>query len=218
MSKETKGVIFDLDGVLVDTAKYHFRSWIRLSRELGFELDHKVEERLKGISRMDSLEIVLAEGGITNFNQEEKERLTAQKNTWYLESLEGLDRDVILDGVITFLEKLKAKKIPIAVGSASRNATTILHKLDMAHYFVSIVDGNHVIHTKPNPEVFINAARDLQLSEKDCTVFEDSQKGIKAAKEGGFRVIGVGDEKNLNEAEFVIKGFEGLEVADIMAF
>ncbi len=216
MSKEIKGIIFDLDGVLVDTAKYHFKSWIKLSAELGFELTPVVEEKLKGISRMDSLNIVLESGGIS-CSEEEKKAMAEKKNTWYLDSLEGLDNDVILEGVLSFLDAVKSHNIPMAVGSASKNATTILSRLDMTDYFVSIIDGNHVQKTKPDPEVFVNAARDLQLEEASCLVFEDSQKGILAAKTGGFRVIGIGEKTALKEAEAVISGFQGVKVEDVMA-
>lgn len=217
MSDTIRGMIFDLDGVIVDTARYHFESWVKISQELGFELTDKVEESLKGISRMDSLDIVLSEGGIT-CDEIEKKNLAKKKNDWYLESLEDLERDVILEGVIPFLDKVKFNKIPMAIGSASKNATTILNRLGMAHYFVSIVDGNKVKHTKPDPEVFINAARDLQLEENACVVFEDSQKGIKAALQGGFRVIGIGEKSVLTEAEAVIPSFVGIEVTDILTF
>lgn len=216
MSKEIKGIIFDLDGVLVDTAKYHFRSWIKLSDELGFQLTPAIEERLKGISRMDSLNIVLESGGI-QCTEEEKKAMAEKKNNWYLESLKGLEKDVILEGVLSFLNAVKSKNIPMAVGSASKNATTILRRLDMTHYFVSIIDGNHVLKTKPDPEVFVNAARDLQLEEASCLVFEDSQKGILAAKTGGFRVIGIGEKAALNEAEAVISGFLGVKIEDVIA-
>lgn len=200
--------IFDLDGVLVDTARYHFKSWVKLCDELlGFSLDIKIEEQLKGISRMDSLNIVLSQGGIQK-TEEEKKALTKIKNDWYLESLKNLDNSVVLPGVIPFLNTLKADGIPLAVGSASRNARTILTKLGMDKYFVSIVDGNDVIHTKPNPEVFINAARNLQLAESSCVVFEDSKKGLQAAKTGGFRTVGIGHEEVLTEAEAVIPNFK----------
>ncbi len=212
---EIKGFIFDLDGVIVDTAKYHFLSWVRLADKLGFELNTQVEERLKGISRMDSLNIVLEEGGI-EATEDEKIQLAKQKNDWYLESLKDLDDSVVLEGVIPFLESLKAEGIPLAVGSASRNATRILHKLEMQHYFRSIVDGNMVIKTKPDPEVFINAARDLQFREDHCIVFEDSKKGIKAAKTGGFKVIGIGKKDVLTEADTVIEHFIGHNYRSIL--
>ncbi len=210
------GFIFDLDGVLVDTAKYHFRSWQRIADSLDFTLDTEVEEQLKGISRMDSLNIVLKEGGLTR-TDEEKFKLTEKKNNWYLESLRDLDDSVVLSGVPAFLENIKSLDVPMAVGSASRNATLILERLGMTHYFRSIVDGNMVMKTKPDPEVFINAARNLQIKESNCIIFEDSQKGIKAANTGGFRVIGIGSPEKLTEAEAVIPGFENQNYESILA-
>ncbi len=210
-----RGIIFDLDGVLVDTAKYHFRSWIRISEHLGFKLNPNLEEQLKGISRMDSLNIVLDSEGISK-SEDEKLELAKMKNDWYLQSLEDLNDSVVLPGVKEFLNELSEMGIAMAVGSASKNATRILHKLDMASYFVSIVDGNLVEQTKPHPEVFLNAARDLQLPENECLVFEDSQKGLIAAKAGGFYSVGIGDEEVLKEADLVISGFDGRRFAEIL--
>lgn len=204
--KEIKGFIFDLDGVIVDTARYHFMSWKKLAGTLGFDLDDKIEERLKGISRMHSLEIVLDAGKIES-SQEEKVKMAAQKNDWYLDSLKDVDDSVVLPGVFPFLEGLKTGGYKLAVGSASKNATTLLTRLDMTDYFVTIIDGNMVEKTKPDPEVFINAARDLQIREDHCMVFEDSVKGIKAAIKGGFNVIGIGQETILGEADAVIPSF-----------
>ncbi len=211
-----RGFIFDLDGVLVDTARYHFKSWQRIAESLNFTLDTDVEEQLKGISRMDSLNIVLREGGLSKTG-EEKLELTEKKNNWYLESLRDLDNKVVLAGVSAFLENLKSLDVPMAVGSASRNAALILGRLRMTHYFQSIVDGNMVKNTKPNPEVFINAARNLQIKESDCIVFEDSQKGIKAANTGEFRVIGIGSPEKLDKAEAVIPGFQNQNFESILA-
>jgi len=213
---EIKGLIFDLDGVLIDTAKYHFRSWIKLADTLGFTLNDKIEEQLKGISRMNSLEIVLKQGNIT-CSEEEKIKMAAQKNDWYLESLSDVDDKVILDGVIPFIEYSAAKNIPMAVGSASKNASFLLEKLGMTHYFKSIVDGNMVRKTKPDPEVFINAARNLQLREEHCMIFEDSNKGIQAALTGGFQVIGIGKRENLAEAHEVIPSFVGHNYDSVVA-
>lgn len=205
-----------MDGVLVDTAKYHFKSWEKIADKLGFHLNEKVEEQLKGISRMDSLEIVLKEGNIS-CTKEEKVALAKQKNDWYLDSLKNLDDSVVLSGVIPFLNSLKEEKIPLAVGSASKNATLILERLGMTSYFISIVDGNLVIKTKPDPEVFMNAARDIQLKETDCVVFEDSQKGIIAAKTGKFKVIGIGNPSVLRMADAVIPSFNGYDFSSIIS-
>jgi len=211
-----RGIIFDLDGVLVDTAKYHFKSWEKIADSLGFEIEKEIEEQLKGISRMDSLEIVLNQGGI-NCSPEEKIELAEKKNNWYLESLKDLDDSVVLPGVTPFLDGLRSLKVPLAVGSASKNATLILERLAMTFYFVCVIDGTMVTKTKPDPEVFINASRNLQLKESDCIVFEDSQKGIVAAKTGGFKVIGIGQPSNLDKADAVIPDFRGQDYLSILA-
>ena len=210
-----RGVIFDLDGVLVDTAKYHFRSWIKTSEYLGFKLNPNLEEQLKGISRMDSLQIVLDSVGLLK-SEAEKIELARLKNDWYLESLKQVNDSVILPGVKDFIGDLSQKGIPMAVGSASKNASRILKKLNLSRFFVSIVDGNLVKHTKPHPEVFLNAARDLQIPEDECLVFEDSQKGLLAAKAGGFHSVGIGDIDVLKEADIVISGFNGISFGEIL--
>jgi len=213
---EVKGFIFDLDGVLVDTAKYHFRSWQRISDSLGFSLDNKVAEQLKGSNRTASLEIVLDAGNI-KATENEKTVLAKKKNNWYLDSLKNLDHSVVLPGVSDLLNQLANKGIPMAVGSASRNATIILERLGMSHYFRSIIDGNMVMRFKPDPEVFTSVARDLQLREDQCVIFEDSQKGIRAANEGGFRVIGIGSETHLNQANAVIPSLVDQNYQSILA-
>jgi len=208
--------IFDLDGVLVDTAKYHFNSWVRLADKLGFSLEAELEEQLKGISRMASLDIVLEHGG-KQADEEERLSLATLKNQWYVESLLNVGEEVILPGVVEFINQLKTENVAIAVGSASKNAKTVLSKLGLDSQFVSIVDGNDVDKSKPDPEVFLNAARDLQYAESDCIVFEDSKKGLIAAKKGGFRAVGVGKEEILGEADFVINGFENIDYGQILS-
>ncbi len=208
--------IFDMDGVLVDTADYHFETWRRLAEKLGFVLGDNMREQLKGISRMASLAIVLEYGGI-KVSENEQKKLADLKNKWYIESLDEVSHKVVLPGVINFLHSLREMGVECAVGSASRNAAITLKSLELDDLFVSIVDGNDVIHTKPNPEVFKNAARDLQYKESDCIVFEDSQKGVKAAKEGGFNCVGIGDKNSLKAADIVISGLEAANYSHIVS-
>jgi len=208
--------IFDMDGVLVDTADYHFESWRKLADHLGFVLADDMKEHLKGISRMASLAIVLDNGGI-QVEETEKENLASLKNEWYIESLNEVGDEVVLPGVVNFLHHLRDIGVKFAVGSASRNAAITLKCLGLDDLFVSIVDGNDVLHTKPNPEVFRNAARDLQYKEADCIVFEDSQKGIKAAKAGGFFCVGIGDRNALKAADIVITGIAAANYGHIVA-
>ncbi len=209
-------IIFDMDGVLVDTAHFHFLSWQKLAIHLGFALDNIYREKLKGISRTDSLEIVLSAGNVTA-NEKEKDEYKFLKNKWFLDSLQGLDREIILPGVINFLDYLQTQNIKKAVGSASANANTIIKESALSEYFDIVIDANMVYKTKPYPEVFLNAARDLQKAECECIVFEDSNEGIEAAKRGGFKVVGVGQESVLTAADYVIKSFVGIDLENIIA-
>ena len=209
-----KACIFDLDGVLVDTAKYHFQSWKKLTAQLGFTIEDSIEERLKGVSRMDSLNIILNEGGY-NASEEEKIALAKQKNDWYLESITDMNSDEVLNGVIDFLENLKENGVKMAVGSASKNAKPIIEKVGIGKYFETIVDGNMVSKTKPDPEVFLNAASDLDVDPSEAIVFEDSFKGIEASNTGGFYSVGIGLDENLSNAKVVIPNFIGQTIDSI---
>ena len=200
MGAEWQGAIFDLDGVIVDTAKYHYKAWKRLADQLGFEFTEHDNERLKGVSRMQSLEILLEIGGM-DAKPEEKERMAEKKNQWYVESLEAIDQNELLPGSLEYLTLLKKKDVRIALGSASKNALLILNKLQITHFFDAIIDGTCVSKAKPDPEVFVKAAEALNLLPRQCTVFEDSQAGIDAARTAGFRVVAVGSETVLKGAD-----------------
>lgn len=206
-----KACIFDLDGVLVDTARYHYLSWKRVANKYGYDFDESQNESLKGISRMKSLELILNWGNI-NLSPNEKSAAANCKNEWYVEFVNGMSSDEIQPGVIEFLNELKANKIAIALGSASRNSMLCLSRIELLHYFDVIVDGNKVETAKPDPEVFLKAARELHLSPQSCVVFEDSKAGIEAANQGGFFSVGIGDKKNLNNANMVIPGFSGFRL------
>ena len=185
-----KGAIFDLDGVIVDTAKYHYLAWRSLASKLGFEFTEADNERLKGVSRMRSLEILLEVGGI-EASAQEKEQMAKEKNEAYVKSLQNLDKNELLSGAEQYLIKLKNEGVKISLGSASKNAPLILEKLGITHLFDAIVDGNCVSNAKPDPEVFLKAAEMLGLAPQDCCVFEDSQAGIEAARRAGCGVIAV---------------------------
>jgi len=203
---ELKLAIFDLDGVIVDTAKYHYLAWKRLAQELGFDFTERDNERLKGVSRTRSLEILLAVGGQQK-TEEEKLHLAAKKNTWYVEYIMQMDASEILPGVLPFLQALKANKITIALGSASKNARTILERVGITSFFDVIVDGNLVTKAKPDPEVFTLGAQLAGVPPQSAVVFEDAQAGIEAALRAGMTVIGVGDPQLLQGAHHVIPGF-----------
>jgi beta-phosphoglucomutase len=199
------GAIFDLDGVIVDTAKYHYLAWKRLAQELGFEFKELDNERLKGVSRMKSLEILLELGGLS-FSNDEKLLLADKKNNWYVEYISAIDESEILKGAKEYLLKLKNSGIKIALGSASKNAPAILNRLKITNLFDSIVDGNKVSKAKPDPEVFLIAAKELGLEPHECVVFEDAEAGITAAKAAGMRTVGIGNRELLMEADIVVKG------------
>lgn len=210
-----KGFIFDLDGVLVDTVDYHYASWEKLAKQLGFKLQPTIKEKLKGISRMDSLELVLKQGKI-KASAKQKIAYAAQKNEWYLEFLENLNDKVILKGVKTFIEKSQKAKIKLTVGSASKNATSILQKTSLKDSFIEIVDGNHVKYPKPHPEVFLKAAKAMKLKPQECIVFEDSNKGLQAAVTGKFRRLGIGEAINLDNAEVVMSDLSYIKPRQII--
>jgi beta-phosphoglucomutase len=211
-----KAFIFDLDGVVVDTAKYHYLAWKRLAEELGFFFSEKANERLKGVSRMQSLEILLEVGGL-KFDDDKKLELAARKNGWYVEYIMQMTPQEILPGVIDFLEITKSKGIKTALGSASKNAPTILERINLTKYFDVIIDGNEVSKAKPDPEVFLKAAQELNIKPNECIVFEDAEAGVEAALNGNMHSVGVGDDKILNKAEIVIPGFNNIKIETFLA-
>ncbi|HET9623668.1 MAG TPA: beta-phosphoglucomutase [Kofleriaceae bacterium] len=204
-----RGVIFDLDGVLVDTAHHHFRAWQRLADELHIAFTRADNERLKGVSRMRSLDLILELGGV---RLDDAARLAAaeRKNAWYLELIAGITPNDLLPGVAAFLGFLRERGVKIALGSASKNAAAILDKLGVAPLFDAVVHGGHVTRAKPDPEIFLTAARALGVPATQCVVFEDASAGVEAGKRAGMTVIGVGDPAVLTEADLVIAGFPAL--------
>lgn len=210
-----QGCLFDLDGVLVDTAKYHYQAWKRLAQELGFEFTEIHNERLKGVSRMRSLEILLEIGGIQK-PPKEMEAMAARKNEWYVASIKKLQPDEILPGVSRFLTEIKQKGIKTALGSASKNASLILKGLDLTDYFDAIIDGTTVSKAKPDPEVFLKGAEALNLAPEECIVFEDAQAGIEAAKNGGMKCVAVGSPDNLSGYDFIIPGFKDISYDNLI--
>ncbi len=207
--------IFDLDGVLVDTSKHHYLAWKELAKKFDFDLTESLNEQLKGVSRAESLELILNEVGV-NLPAKEKLDLTNKKNEIYLSSLSELNETDLLTGVKEFLLEALGRKIPMAVGSASKNARHILSKVGILSYFSEIVDGNMVTNGKPDPEVFLLAARELNHPANFCVVFEDSIKGIEAGHRAQMKVVGIGLSKQLKEADLVYNGFQNLKVDEII--
>ena len=207
----SKGVIFDLDGVIVDTAKFHYLAWRKLANDLGFDITETQNEELKGVSRVKSLEIILNWGGVTLTEDEFMEQM-AMKNDNYLSYISGMTRNDILPGVTEVIDFLQENKIPMALGSASKNARNILEKVGLYQGFDAIVDGNDVSKAKPNPEVFLIAANQLKLEPENCVVFEDSVAGIQAANTAKMTSIGIGEESVLSEADHVFTNFTEIEL------
>ncbi|OBZ18980.1 beta-phosphoglucomutase [Bacillus sp. FJAT-27264] len=209
MLQNMKGAIFDLDGVIVDTAKYHFLAWAELARELGFEFTEEDNERLKGVSRMRSLDILLEVGGL-DFPEEEKLAMADKKNRLYVEFITKLDQSELLPGVKEYLTGLRERGVGIALGSASKNAMFILDKLNITELFDAVVDGNKVSNAKPDPEVFLTGAVELKLQPEECVVFEDAEAGVEAGKAAGMKVVGIGKPEILKEADLVVAGLHEL--------
>jgi beta-phosphoglucomutase len=187
-----KGLIFDLDGVLVTTEHNHFVAWKNTAEMLGVPFNEEVNEQLKGISRIDSLKKIL-ELGQKTISEEVFNELLTKKNEFYLNSIADINQSNLLPGVLTLLEKADFHGLKCAVGSSSKNARFILSKLQIDSYFSAIVDGNDVSFPKPHPEVFIKGAKQMGLDPSECIVFEDAKSGVQAAKDGGFTAIGVGN-------------------------
>lgn len=208
--------IFDLDGVICDTAKYHFRAWRRLANELGFDFTEEDNEKLKGVSRVESLNLILKWGNIIENDEEVKAAYADKKNEWYLEFILRMTPDEILPGIKNLLEELKSKQVKIVLGSASKNSRVILDRIGLTSYFDAIIDGNSTTKSKPDPEVFLLGAAAVGSLPKNCIVFEDAEKGVEAALEGGFYTVGVGHPDVLDDAHIVIPGFEYIEFSEIL--
>lgn len=203
--------IFDLDGVLVDTALYHYKAWKRLANELGFDFTHDQNEQLKGISRMDSLEKILDWGNI-QVSEDRKSELADMKNSWYVEMISSMGPDEVLPGAKKLLDAIRESGLKCALGSASRNSSLILDRTSLSDYFDVIVDGNSVTSSKPDPEVFLKGASLLGVNPSNCVVFEDGIAGLMAANSAGMKVIGIGRKDILNMADLVVDGLDQIEL------
>jgi beta-phosphoglucomutase len=186
-----KAVIFDLDGVIVTTDEFHYRGWKRLADEEVFYFDRKINERLRGVSRLESLEIILEKAG-RKYSREEKTRMAERKNSYYLDQLRTLSPDDVFPGVRNIMKGLKDKGIMIAIGSSSKNTPVILQKIGMEESFDAISDGNQIKRSKPDPEVFLLAASKLRIPPDQCLVVEDADAGVEAAINAGMKCLAVG--------------------------
>ena len=204
-----KGIIFDLDGVICFTDKYHYLAWKRLADKLGIYFDETINNRLRGVSRMESLEIIL-EKSTKKYSKEEKEDFAEQKNKMYVELLEDMTPADLPKEVKTTLDDLRKQGVLLAIGSSSKNAKRILKHLGSENYFDAISDGTNITKSKPDPEVFLKAAEYLQLEPQECLVVEDAVAGIKAATAGGFDSAGLGEASECEMTTYPLSGFAEL--------
>lgn len=214
---DIKACIFDLDGVICDTARYHFLAWKKLADKLGIRFTESDNERLKGVSRAESLEILLSLGDKDkSYTEEEKLEFCRWKNDVYVSYISEMKEDEILPGVLEFLGFCKQLGIKTALGSVSKNAKTIIHNLKLNSCFDAVVDGNMVARAKPDPEVFKKGAEAVQALPEECVVFEDAQAGIEAARAAGMYAVGIGSPARLKEADLVISGFRDMSPMELL--
>lgn len=211
-----KACLFDLDGVLVDTARFHYLAWHSLANSLGFKFTESDNERLKGVSRMDSLEILLEIGNI-KLSEKDKLKYAQEKNQLYLQCIRKMTREDVLPGVREFLSTLRHSGILLGLGSVSKNALEILNRTDITAFFDAIVDGTMITHAKPDPEVFLTGARLLNTDPKSCLVFEDAVAGVRAAHHAGMKCVGIGSPEILAEADLIVPGFQGLSWKSVIS-
>lgn len=212
----TQAVIFDLDGVIVSTDDLHYRSWQKLADAEGIEFNREINERCRGVSRMESLEIVL-EKAKKSYSPVEKVAMAARKNATYGELLKTITSAAILPGVMAFMDELKKRGIKVAVGSSSKNTINILKAIGLRSYFHAIVDGNDISNGKPDPEIFLVAAKRMGIPPANCLVVEDAEAGVTAALAGGMRVLAVGFASNDPRAQLRAKDLAAIGVDAVLA-
>ncbi|MBR4067950.1 MAG: beta-phosphoglucomutase [Clostridia bacterium] len=215
MNTAIQGVIFDLDGVIVSTDNCHYLAWKRMADEEGIPFDRTINERLRGVSRMESLSIIL-EKAAREYSEEEKQAMAARKNGYYVELIGSLTPDDMLPGALDTLELLKANGVKIAIGSSSRNTPIILRQLRLENAFHAVADGNAITRSKPDPEVFLLAAKLLGLAPENCLVVEDADAGVEAALAGGMRVLGVGGAARNPKATFAAESLAAVDIRTII--
>lgn len=209
---DIKAVIFDLDGVIVTTDDCHYTAWKKMADDEGIYFDRKINERLRGVSRMQSLEIVL-EMSDKAYTEQEKLALAAKKNAYYVDLIQKLTPHDVLGGVMKNLKTLKEHGIKIAIGSSSKNTPIILNRIGLADYFDAVSDGNNIKNSKPDPEVFIKAAEMLNIAPENCMIVEDADAGIEAGKRAGMKTFALG---NATGADFYAKSLENVDLTEII--
>jgi beta-phosphoglucomutase len=211
---QTAACIFDLDGVIVDTARYHFLAWKRLTDQLGIHFTIEDNERLKGVSRMASLEIILEIGNV-KMDEHKKLEYATLKNKWYVEYISKMTPAEILPGSITFINELRKADIRTAIGSASKNTPMILERVGISELFDAVSDGNIISKAKPDPEVFLKAAEMVHVSPDACVVFEDAVAGVQAALNAKMKCVGIGSPDILTKAHYVVRGLYEMNLAKL---
>lgn len=209
-------VIFDLDGVLTDTAELHFQSWLRVAEEIDIVIEETVKDQIRGPGRMESLEIVLGERS-GEFSDEQKAELAVKKNRYYVKMLESMTPEDALPGVVPLLRELRQRGISTAVASSSRNAGAVVDRLQIRPLLNLVVDGSQVEHTKPDPEVFLLAAKRLGIAPERCVVVEDAEKGVDAALSAGMRVVGIGPPERVGNAHLVVGAISDLTADQLLS-
>jgi beta-phosphoglucomutase len=209
-----KAAIFDLDGVIIDTAHYHYIAWKRLASEFAITLTHENNELLKGVSRMRSLEIILSLGNL-ELPEQQKEQLAEKKNKWFVEYIESIRPEEIFPGVIDLIRNLRKQKIKIGLASSSKNAPRVIELLGIAKDFDTLVDGTMITQSKPDPEIFLLAAHKLGIAPHECVVFEDAEAGVEAALAAGMKCVGVGSVEQLGKANRVVARTGDFKASDL---
>ena len=210
-----KAVLFDLDGVVVYTDAYHYRAWKRLADEEGWRFDETLNDRLRGVSRLASLEIILEHNGV-ELTSERKEEFAARKNEYYKALLETIDETALVPGALDFIRALRREKVLIGLGSSCRNAQLVLDKLGIAELFDAAVTGNDITRSKPDPEIFLLGARMLGVEPAECVVFEDAPSGVEAALAGGMTAVGFGPTEGLEAADILVASYDRLDYAEFL--
>lgn len=215
MSKKIKGIIFDLDGILTDTAEYHYRSWKKPLEDIGIYFSKSDNEKLRGLSRRDSIRTIISEKK-AKISKEKEEEIMDDKNKYYQYLISDLNRDDMLPGIYDILCNLKEKKYRLAVASSSRNAKIVIDSLGLNSFFETVSDGNSVERSKPAPDLFLLTAEMIDIKPENCLVLEDSKAGVKGAKRAGMWVIGIGPKDRIGDADFCYKNVVDIELDKIL--
>ncbi len=208
-----RGFIFDLDGVLTDTAEFHYRAWQRMADEEGLPFDRQANEALRGVSRRESLMLIL---GQRAYPEDKIRDMLARKNSYYLQAIQTISPADLLPGARELLQEIRAAGLKSALGSASKNAAEVIDRLGLRPLLDAVSDGNSVAHPKPAPDLFLHAAAQLKLAPAECVVLEDAAAGIAAALAGGFRSVGLGPPERVGQAEVIFPSLEGVRLADLL--